>query len=444
MRTLDDHFTGPGPKRILALDGGGVRGVMTCAILEAMEEALRRRLPESEREDFRLCDYFDLIGGTSTGAIIATWLALGHKAAETRKLYLKLAGDVFGETNLLSQIGVKEKFDAAVFQRVTDKAFADFVESKGRQRDYVVHLHDKLIRTGLALFAKRIDRASPWIVHNNPRGKFWDAEDPLWKAFYDAHPEMRGTPNTSFDLRRFVQASASAPYFLEPVERTIATGVTGSFVDGGVSPHNNPSLQLLLMATLKWRERPPGAPAQSPSPLGFGWDTGEDKLLMVSVGTGYWRKEPEGVFRSLAGHRALHALTTMIDDTSLNAVTWLQALSRPARPYTLNLELEDMAGLRILDEPLLSYTRIEAKLDPGGLADLLGAEGVRQFAGARAPDEGSKKVARMIKRLRKLDDASPANLRRLAEIGEEIGARFFAVDGNAYQVLPRAFDLSPS
>lgn len=436
MRSLDDHLFGQGPKRILALDGGGVRGIMTCAVLEAMEAALARRLPEGKRADFRLSDYFDLIGGASTGAIMATWLALGHTAKETRQLYERLAGEVFRASKFLSRVGLKEKFDAKQFERVTDSAFEDFAKSKGLQPDYEVHFHDKLIRTGLAIFAKRIDKASPWILHNNPRSKFWDPAGPPWKDYIAKRPELLGTPNASFDLRRFVQASASAPYFLEPLSRTIAKDVTASFIDGGVSPHNNPSLQLLLMATLKWREPPPEAPVEAASPFGFGWDAGEDKLLLVSIGTGFWRKEPTGLFRGTAAHRALHGLTTMIDDASNAAITWMQALSRPERPYWLNFELEDMAGLRVVQEPLLSYARIDATLDADGLTRLLGAPGLKKLARS-----GSASATRkLLKQLRKLDNAKTANLRRLAQIGEVLGDRSFGSVSQADAILPRRFD----
>ena len=56
------------PKRILALDGGGIRGILTLEYLGLIEDMLKSR---SGRNDFRLSDYFDLIGGTSTGSIIA-------------------------------------------------------------------------------------------------------------------------------------------------------------------------------------------------------------------------------------------------------------------------------------------------------------------------------------------------------------------------------------
>ena len=73
--TRNQHFRSPGPKRILSLDGGGVRGIATLAYLKKLEDLLRER--HGGRADFRLCHYFDLIAGTSTGSIIAAAMAQG-------------------------------------------------------------------------------------------------------------------------------------------------------------------------------------------------------------------------------------------------------------------------------------------------------------------------------------------------------------------------------
>ena len=75
IRNRDQHLANDGrPKRILALDGGGLRGILTLGLLQKIEDTLRER---HASQDFRLCHYFDLIAGTSTGAIIAATLALG-------------------------------------------------------------------------------------------------------------------------------------------------------------------------------------------------------------------------------------------------------------------------------------------------------------------------------------------------------------------------------
>ena len=65
------------------LDGGGIRGILTLEYLGLIEDMLKSR---SGRNDFRLSDYFDLIGGTSTGSIIAATLACGMSVAELKKL----------------------------------------------------------------------------------------------------------------------------------------------------------------------------------------------------------------------------------------------------------------------------------------------------------------------------------------------------------------------
>jgi uncharacterized protein len=80
----DRHLFGPGPKRMLSLDGGGVRGAIAIGFLERLESLIE----EIEGRRTLLCDWFDFIGGTSTGAIIAGALALGYRAAEVRKFYL--------------------------------------------------------------------------------------------------------------------------------------------------------------------------------------------------------------------------------------------------------------------------------------------------------------------------------------------------------------------
>ena len=84
MITLKQHFESNRPKRILALDGGGIRGALTLGYLKRIEEILRKQ--HDDDPDFRLCDYFDLIGGTSTGSIIASCLAIGMKVEEIKEM----------------------------------------------------------------------------------------------------------------------------------------------------------------------------------------------------------------------------------------------------------------------------------------------------------------------------------------------------------------------
>ncbi len=78
--------------RILSIDGGGIRGIIPARFLCELESEISRRTGAS----VRLCDYFDLICGTSTGGIIAIGLALGMPASEVLKLYNVNASKIFG------------------------------------------------------------------------------------------------------------------------------------------------------------------------------------------------------------------------------------------------------------------------------------------------------------------------------------------------------------
>ena len=64
-------------KRILAIDGGGIKGVFPAAFLATVEDTIKRNV----------ADYFDLIVGTSTGGIIALGLGLGLSAKELLAFY---------------------------------------------------------------------------------------------------------------------------------------------------------------------------------------------------------------------------------------------------------------------------------------------------------------------------------------------------------------------
>ena len=73
------------PFSILALDGGGIRGIFSAAVLAFFEEDLGIRIP----------DHFDLIVGTSTGAIIALGLGAGMRPAEIVELYAHRKDEIF-------------------------------------------------------------------------------------------------------------------------------------------------------------------------------------------------------------------------------------------------------------------------------------------------------------------------------------------------------------
>ena len=91
-------------KRILALDGGGIRGVFTLEVLVRIEEVLREYYAKQDPEKaktFVLRDHFDFLAGTSTGAIIATCLCWGMPVQEVRDLYLREGRKMFEKVSWL-------------------------------------------------------------------------------------------------------------------------------------------------------------------------------------------------------------------------------------------------------------------------------------------------------------------------------------------------------
>jgi patatin-like phospholipase/acyl hydrolase len=77
---LTKRLARKGSRRLLSIDGGGIRGVLALGILGRIEELL---IEQSQRPDYRLVDYFDYVAGTSTGGIIAAGIALGMSTSET-------------------------------------------------------------------------------------------------------------------------------------------------------------------------------------------------------------------------------------------------------------------------------------------------------------------------------------------------------------------------
>ena len=72
-------------RRILTIDGGGIKGVFPAAFLATLEDELGGPIGE----------YFDLIAGTSTGGIIAIGLGLGMTAKELLQLYRDTGAKIF-------------------------------------------------------------------------------------------------------------------------------------------------------------------------------------------------------------------------------------------------------------------------------------------------------------------------------------------------------------
>ncbi len=226
------------PRRLLALDGGGIRGVLTLAILREIERLVGQPL----------CEYFDYIAGTSTGAILATGLALGMSVDELTTFYRDTGPDMFERTRYLQRLN--SLYNNGPLERKLKEVF-------GEQTD----LKPGRLKTLLLVVTRNVTTDSPWPVSNNPEARYNDV--------------ARRDCNLRVPLWQLVRASTAAPVYFPPeVIRFDPDNASRAFVfvDGGVTPYNNPAFLLFRFAT---------EPAYR-----LEWSRGERKLLLVSVGTG--------------------------------------------------------------------------------------------------------------------------------------------------------------
>jgi patatin-like phospholipase/acyl hydrolase len=220
----DDNF------RILSLDGGGAKGFYTLGVLREIEGLIG--CPIHER--------FDLIFGTSTGAIIAALLATGKKVEEVHQLYRQYVPEVMrlkkrreksrALANLADQVFGAEKFDG--------------------------------VKTNIGIVTTR-----------------WIEERPMiFKGSIQQAHGRQGTfvPGFGCTIGDAVQASCSAfPFFEKKTVRT-AAGDNVVLIDGGYCA-NNPTLYAVADALVAMKK-----PAES--------------LRVVSVGVGVYPEPKRGWF----------------------------------------------------------------------------------------------------------------------------------------------------
>ena len=320
-KTLSQHLDpNDGPKKILSLDGGGIRGALTLGYLKRLETILRVK---EKDPDLLLCDYFDLIGGTSTGSIIAAALAIGKSVDEIADLYMDLGGKIFGQKNnwwnpFETLKFLKASYSYQALETSLKDAFGD------------IKLGSDKIKTGLCIVAKRADTNSVWPLINHPGGMFYNSESGKNKDIF---------------LWQAVRASSAAPTYFVPQMIDVGDGQHAAFVDGGVSMANNPAMTLLMVATLS------GFP--------FHWPMSEEKLTLVSVGTGYsiFQKKTGEIEAAWLGTWAQNVPDMLMQDASWQNQIVLQWLSNSPTAFTIDMETGNLKGDHLAGKPMIKYLR---------------------------------------------------------------------------------------
>ena len=319
-------------RRLLSVDGGGVRGVVALEVLARLEQVLRTGTGDPE---LVLGDWFDYVGGTSTGAIIAGGVALGLPVSRIQGLYRDNMRSIFTRARIRDL--VRARYDEAGIETVLRREF-------GEERT----LGSPDLRCLLLIGLRNATTGSPWPVSSNPAGKYN-------QRLGDQEP---GPSNLDLPLWQLIRASAAAPTFFVPEEVDVA-GRRFVFSDGAVTTLNNPALQLVLMATL---------PAYR-----LGWPTGRDELLLVSVGTGtsvQVRADLRAADLNLLSY-ASSVPESLIHSAGVQNDHLCRVLGECRHGPPLDGEVGDLVGgAGLLADPLFSYVRYDAETHPATLEAL--------------------------------------------------------------------------
>jgi len=287
-------------KRILSLDGGGIRGVFTLEVLLKMEELLRDYYAKQDPEKaktFVLRDHFDFLAGTSTGAIIATCICWGMPVEEIRDLYHREGQRMFEKVSWRTPTEkLASLYDPKPIARFLQKIF---VETDGTIATLASpRLRDGVKKNLLLIVVRNNTTGSAWPLTNNPDAIYNDPTRP--------------DDNRLIPLWQLVRASTAAPVFFPP-ETAKLGDTTYEFVDGSITPYSNPALIAALTAIL------PG--------YRVNWTPGPENIRLVSVGTIAFSSEvPIGDPRVGLGIMATKIPTAVLQTTSalMQSIGWQQ------------------------------------------------------------------------------------------------------------------------
>jgi predicted acylesterase/phospholipase RssA len=297
-------------RRILSIDGGGIRGIIPAVLLAALERQTGRLTRET----------FDFVAGTSTGAVLAAGIAAGIPAAELARLYERRSAEVFRRVPLVStlrRVLTGSMYDTPTLHRVIREELGEAA------RDW--RLNDAPI--DLLITAKRLSDGMPWyFVRDNPANSCRAGD---------------------YELADAATASAAAPTYLPPWP---IRGI-GELIDGGTGVAGNPVYQACVEA---FEYTDSYAPAET---------------LVVSLGTGRLlrRDRPTWIWSWLGW-----LLSELLRSPAEQQTELVHRHYRDAPFYRLDLELEREIGLdavgrigelRVLGERLAAEVDWPAILD---------------------------------------------------------------------------------
>jgi len=211
---------------ILSIDGGGIRGIIPAKVLAELERELKLQNP-----DKLLYEYFDLICGTSTGAILAIAIALGIPAQDLVRFYKEHAQVIF------------------------PKWYLKVLPSKSRAIITSIYSNKNLRKKLKEIYTAANGGKTPLI--NDLKTKVcipvFNGNDGQINVIKTRHRDDY-VRDYKLPAHEVALSSASAPIYFPPhtfsFSNEFGEGINVNMIDGGIFA-NNPSLIGILEATEK-------------------------------------------------------------------------------------------------------------------------------------------------------------------------------------------------
>ena len=222
-------------KKILTIDGGGIRGAFSAAIIEQMEQ-INGGKPA--------CEIFDCFVGTSAGSVLAAGLAAGRSATELKHVFLQM-GSVMSEAMEGGRALESDPADLAAARQKATQGLAEALK-----QFFGEDLYPQDLKKRFAAVTRNMEIGRVVFFGNFPEDT---VEGPsFWQELVD---------ESAVPVWKMVLRSTALPPIFQPLDE---------YLDGGVSPFANPSYATYVGVQRR-----------------LGWNPYKESLKFYSVGTGY-------------------------------------------------------------------------------------------------------------------------------------------------------------
>lgn len=278
--------------RILSLDGGGIRGLLSAHILAALEKKINDKWSEKNggkapEKPLRLADFFDIVAGTSTGGILACALLTPDQGDSTRPQYSAIdAIDIYRKNG-------KSIFSKTVAGRVPVLPAFRWAKYTGENIQTV--LAEKFGETRLSELLR------PCLITS------YDIEKRR-AIFFTSHDAKKKGEMYDYLLRDVARCTSAAPTYFPPSQVESLGGLTSNAIDGGLFA-NNPTMCAVIEAMKLFGSHKEGEEPELINP---------SQMFILSIGTGAIKKP---YFYQKAENWGLISWVSPIIDIMMSAVS---------------------------------------------------------------------------------------------------------------------------